>query len=665
MKNSSKDNKFKRSLVLIIGILLLIGLFIVLDLVIALQNIDSNLKLIIIILNSVLVLFNLIFMFYLFKKLKRKREEIAGSFDYYVEELVSVTGVGLITYSEDGEIIWASKFIDDKFENSIIGRKVTSISPDFAKNFVKGEQNFVTVLGNLIYEVFLNGTKRAIVIKDVTEKKSVEKLYEDEKVVLGELEIDNFQQLQVSISEEELFKLQSTVIRTLDELVSKHNLIYRQYVNGKFIIITNESVLKIFMDSEFSFLDEIRKHKNSDGARATVSLGMGAGTPIKKVLLELAKDALLQSQSRGGDQVAVQYANFKPKYFGATIETAATISRVKIKQVTGIIETALSKESVKNVIVYGHIWADLDAIGAAMGMVELAKAHGKQAFIQNLQYDSTTRDAIEKLMTKEQKQVFISPSKAQKITSKNSIIFIVDTAEMNRIENPKALERVDYNNVFVLDHHRMSQLPENIPASNIYIDTSASSASEIVSEVLTFSKLAIKFDKIATQMMLNGIYLDTRQFQKSISARTFEAASFLETHGADSEVSVELLKIPARASQLVYSIIREVKEIKQGFFLAAYEGEAASDVVSMVADDLLRTQGRKAVFVIAKDPVNKFYKMSARSSTINVQQIAEQLGGGGHFGSAAAVSRESFDVFKDNVTQVILSFKFNSRDEVK
>ncbi len=592
---------------------------------------------------------------------KRKREEIKKSFDYYVENLVSVSGIGLIAFNEDSEIIWTSQFIAARYKQNLLGKKVSAISPEFEKKYLAGDRSFWFDLNGVTYEAEINFENRAVILKDVTAEKLITDQYASEKVVLGELEIDNFQQLQSTLPEEELFRAQAQVINLLDRLVTKYNIVYRQYVNGKYIIVTNQKTLDLFIEDKFNFLDRIRKYFVLDGVQLTVSIGFGAGSALQSELLKMAKTGLLQAQARGGDQIGVNIANTKPLYFGSKSEIANTLSRVKIKQITKLLEHRISDSNIKNVVIYGHQYADLDAVGAAVGMFEFAKTFKNNVFIQNSTFDSTTEDSMSQLFTKEENQYFISPARARKILPKEqTLVIVVDTADLSRIENRRALTKVDSSNIFIFDHHRVMELPKLIDKTNVYIDTTASSAVEIVTEVIRFSKSEIKVRKAFAQMMLNGIYLDTKHFTNSVSSRTFSAASFLETKGALPTIASETLKLSENDSRQVGAILRQVEEIKPGYFISSSDLEVSSDIVSAAADEILRTHGRKAAFVIAKIPGKKAFKLSARGIDANVQVIAEAVGGGGHFSASAAVSEEPLKVFTDNVIQAIVSKKGDS-----
>lgn len=588
----------------------------------------------------------------------KKRENIRESFDLYIEESISIAGVGLIVFNEAKDIIWISKFVEERVGKKIIGIKLNSLSKSFNEELQKNNPMFRFNMNGAVFQSQVDFIAKTVVIKDVTNEDMVMSQYISEKSVIAEIEIDNFQQLQVILPEEELFKVQTEVIKMLDDLVNSYNLIYLQYSNGKYFIYTNQSVLNTFIEEKFNFLDKIRAIKIMNGVSVSASMGVGSGSSQNKELIDLAKEGLIQALARGGDQVSLIEYNKKPIYFGSKSEIVKLLSKVKIKQISKLIEKIMNLDSIKKVIIYGHVFADLDAVGAALGMSLLAKEFDKEVVIQNNTFDSTTEMVLQKYFSKEEREIFVKKSKAIKMTGKSdTLIIIVDTADLSRIENDKSILGVDPENVFVFDHHRITALPKKIPSTNIYIDTTASSSSEIVSEVLQFVNKKIKPPKQVAQMLLNGIYLDTKQFGNSTSSRTFAAAAWLEYYGALSSISSEILKLPAQYSKLVSKIISLAKEVKQGYFVSSYGGEVPQDIISLAADEILRVQGRKAAIVIAKLPNKQEFKMSARGINTNVQVIADSVGGGGHFAAAAATSKEPLEIFKDNIIQAIISTK--------
>ncbi len=591
----------------------------------------------------------------------KNKFEYKKSFEHYVEEMVSEAGVGVLIFNTVGIIIYASQFLIERFNSTLIGKNIDDLDEKFTELLFGKDKEFNYINGDITYEVKIDTKNNAIIFKDISSKMSILNQYKSEKTIIGELEIDNFQEYQNILPEEELFQIQSTIIKLLDSLVEEYNVIYRQYVNGKFIIISDEETLTTLADNNFDMFTKLSKSISISGVKLTVSAGFGAESSVAKDLMSLAKEAISRSHARGGGQVTIAYPNKDYKYFGATSESVAVTSRVKVSQISKILAAKLKDNKIKNVLIYGHSVADLDALGSAYGLYEMAKTFKKKAHIVLGSIDKTSKQALKHLGINK-KEVFLKPTQISKFTKASTVVILTDVADPKRTDNEDALKGYPQDNLFVFDHHRVTSTPAEVLKTNTYIDSSASSASEIISEVMQFSKINIKLSKIGAQLLLSGIYLDTKQFEKQTSSRTFAAASWLESFGAEASISSDLLKLPEEQTKLINKILNNLIEVKPGFYMASYDGEAESDVVSVAADEILRTSGRKAAFVIAKVPGKKQYKMSARSIDQNVQIIAEAVGGGGHFGASAAVSEESLEIFKDNIIQAIVSVKNESNN---
>lgn len=604
--------------------------------------------------------------FFIFKKKFYNRENfIKNSINNYIENLVSSMSVGIIILEPNGKIIWVSEFIEERFSNKIVNSHISNLISEI--NFEKTNQNIEKVIlkNEFAYQINFIYKDSIIIIKDITQEYSATHFYEIERLVLGEIEIDNFQQYRVLLSEEEIFLVQTTIINLLESLSKKYNFSFKQYADGKFIVLTNRNNLNKMMINNFEEIEKLHKLEIIKNARISLSIGFGIDSSNYLKLMEMAKEGLRQSQSRGGDQITVISKVEKPKYFGSKSEIAILRSRTKIKNISTNLKIALQNKDIKNVIIYGHKVADLDSLGASYAIYEIAKALGKETYIQNNTFDDTAKKSIEKYL-KNNSKMFISPSKASSITTKNTLVIIVDCADETRVENQKVFMKGVGKNFFIFDHHRISELNNILNELNVYVETSASSASEIVTEMILFNQFFSLLSKEAIQMLLNGIYLDTSQFKKSVSSRTFFAASILEEWGAKAEESIAILKISQEINKTVNKILSNLQEIKPGYWLASYSEVVSSDVVAIAADEILRIDGRKAAFVIAKQPKNSYFendsfKLSARSVGVNVQLIAEAVGGGGHFNSAAAISdakaKETLETFTDNVIQAIISTK--------
>ncbi|WP_426461520.1 DHH family phosphoesterase [Mycoplasma hafezii] len=610
----------------------------------------------------VILVFTTILLYFAIRNFAKSRELIKGSFNSFVEEVMSNNNIGIIIYDIDQKIIWSSNFIANKFNKDFIGLKIDDL---FNKVNLKLEQNWNITetkkefeFNHSYYEAQFWPTSNTVVIRDISSEYLFKIETWQQQPVIGELEIDNFQLFQSILSEEQLFTINKVVIDVMNEYVEKYNLIYRQYTNGKFVIFTNENSLQeMCKDGFYELMNINNRIKGQDIGKLSLSLGFAHGWSSLKEKIEQAKKALVQAQSRGGDQVTIFSNQEMPVYYGSNSEILVNNSKTKIHQIARNFEAALTNPNITQVMVYGHQFADLDAIGSALAICEIARNFDKKAYIANATLDSTAEKALRDISEKHKdalSNLFIkNPKTATKMTDANTVVVLVDNSDPNRTDNKEALINAERENIFVFDHHRVAHEVDYCPQTNVYIETGASSACEIVTEIITFFKKQIDITQIAAQLLLSGIYLDTNQFTKSVTPRSFQAAAWLESKGANAVISSEMLKVDEEASKEVQEILANTVEIKKGYYLAYTDKECSNDIISIAANELLKVRGRVASFVVARLKGTKLYKLSARGIETNVQIICEAVGGGGHFGTAAAVSDEDLETFVDNIRHAI------------
>ncbi|MBN3534462.1 DHH family phosphoesterase [Mycoplasma procyoni] len=620
-----------------------------------------------------IVIFSLIvWIFWLFLL---KSNKIQSSLYDYINEVVEENNLGLILHTTNGKIIWVSSFIEKRFSKKWLGKNINSI---FNEKIKIDDENFSGdgVLfqdSGYNYSIKKYREKNVISIRDITMYQNLLENYDKEKIVIGEIEIDNYHLLLSSLGEEDFFNIRTAVVSMLDEIANSMNFTYRQYVDGRFWIITNYEVFEKLRSKNFSHFNEKEVYLTKGETKQVITFSAGFVYGAREIgkLNQLAKDALLYSKTRGGNQITTLKYGSKPITYGSNSEIDSNSSRSEINYVAKKMLDVLAKEEVKNIVLYGHKNADLDAIGSAYALGMFLKNYAKtklnqekEFYVQNITYDATTTHFINNNKGDIDLELLIKPSSANKLTDKNTLIIILDTADANRIENPNAFSGSDPKKVFIFDHHRIGTKPNFLDKGNEYIDTTASSTSEIVTEIIALHSTADTklINAFAAQMLLNGVYMDTNQFKKSTSMKTFNAASLLIKWGGQSSKSIETLKMTEEIFNIINMIIKKTEEVIPGFLLAYTNEEVDIDVVSMAADTLLNIQGRKASFVVAKVVGQNRYKMSARGiNNTNVQIIAEAVGGGGHFSASAAESTtENLEEFVDNIRQAIVSVRNES-----
>lgn len=646
---------------LLIFIIKILTLFIIPTIIflVGIFSFSTEWKLAIIVLYFLLIFGLGIYTAFLVRSFLKESLVVNRTLSQYLQNEISDYGIGILVFLNNGKIIWATNFILEKFEQSIIGKNIKEIF--MVEDWKDGNNTFIFQKGNYQYEVHINFEKNVVIFKDITFQSSLLDDYKRQSLVLGEIHIDNINLYQVSLSQDDLYKIYSNFSLLFDEIAKKYNIVYHQYENGQFFIITNKETLDLFEKIGFKPFQNFNNKNLNKRISLTLSGGFSYGFFKFETLDKLAREALLQSKARGGDQITVLTKDEKPRYYGSSSEIDIDMSRTNVSYIANILINKLKSKNINRVIVYGHRNADLDALGSTWGIYKLAKSFQKEAFIQNKTFDETAQKAFN-LLSPIEKQVFINPTEATHLNDSQTLVVICDTSAENRIENKSAFKNIEKENIIVIDHHRLNSNPNFIYKENLYIDSLASSASEIVTEMIAITNNADKIDSATAQRLLDGIYLDTNNFKKQTSSKTFSAAALLEKWGAKISVSVNNLKFNEKVFGQVFELLENLAEIKPGYFLAYKDIFVSPDVISIAAEEILRVSGRKAAFVIGGLIGTKKYKMSARGIDTNVQLIAEEVNGGGHFGTAAAESDEKLEVFVDNLIQAIVSVKNESNN---
>ncbi|BBA22560.1 hypothetical protein MBVR141_0878 [Mycoplasmopsis bovirhinis] len=591
-------------------------------------------------------------------KLAKNKSLVDSSFNKVLYDVLDQNNIGLCIYNTNHEIIWSTNYIKNTFGHDFIGQKIHNMIKALDPNLEKGNLPFDKYLNlrfkDSFFQLQIFPSEHMLIFRNVTSENLYKAQAQEQMPVLGEIEIDNYPLYQSILSEEQLFKINSILMNTLNEYSQRYNFIYRQYTNGKFLIFTNEdSIHKLIQENFRLFFDIKSAISDTLIKKLTISGGFSYGWVSLKQKIEKAKKGLTQAQARGGDQIAI-HTNYAPVFFlGSNTEVLKDNSKTRIRYLTEQLEEKLLDPEINNVFIYGHSFADLDAIGSAYALYELIKHYQKEVYIIANTFDATTTQIINEYKLNKSKIIF-DPSFAIKHTNLNSLVILTDVADPLRTDNPKAIDQVKRDNIFIFDHHRLLKQIDFALKTNCYIETTSSSACEIVTEIIMFLENKFTLSKLASQMLLNGIFLDTSQFSKSVTPRTFNAASWLQGLNASSSKSVEALKIDSKTKDKIQLLIANITEIKKGYYLAYSDLEATNDEISIAANEILRIKGRIASFVVAKLATSKnTYKLSARGINTNVQIICEAVGGGGHFNTAAATSDEELNDFVDNIKHAI------------
>ena len=458
---------------------------------------------------------------------------------------------------------------------------------------------------------------------DTTEADALRKLYEDNRTVVGIIVLDNYEDLMKACPEAQRSALLAQFEEKLNAWASGGLLLRTQ--RDRYLYIFEQAWYEHLIAEKFSILDSIHEVKAGDSISATLSIGVGVGAENVAELYKSANVSLEMALSRGGDQAVVRNkVDFD--FYGGRSKT--TEKRTKVK--SRVMATALSEmmSDAKEVYVMGHKYSDMDAVGAAAGICCAIRKRGKTPHVVMNAEQTTAKSLLDLLRPlPEYEGVFIDPEEAFLRLRPGTLLVVVDTNRPEMVESPDILEAC--NRVAVIDHHRRAATYIENPAFSFH-EPYASSASELVTELLQYMVNPDDLLKEEAEALLAGIVLDTKHFAQRTGGRTFEAAAFLRRSGADTEDVQKLFQSDLQAMIARYGIIRQAELYRGNMAIAAVDEDGIDRVTAaMAADELLTLKGVQASFVLfrAGDGV----QISARSmGEVNVQMVLEPLGGGGN-----------------------------------
>lgn len=465
---------------------------------------------------------------------------------------------------------------------------------------------------------------------DDTELKNTEKKFNDTRLSVVLVRVDNADEVYQNFKESECGAIFGRIEEIISTWAVKNSSLCRKLSASRFLIFAEEQNLVKMVEDKFKILEYVRNLSYADKKiNTTLSIGIGKAPELPKAD-EAAKLALDMAQSRGGDQVAIKEGN-EYTFFGGVSGGFDRSNKIKARQIASSLSQLIS--SCENVMVMGHRFADLDSFGSAMGIAAIAKTFSKPVNIAVNKETALAKPLIKKVEESDKESLIVSPEKAKYMVSENTVLVVVDTHRPDFTECPELLEKT--KNIVVIDHHR--KCVDSISGSVIFfLSPVASSAAEMITELCQYIDLQPVIDSLTAQALLSGITLDTRNFVLRTGVRTFEAAAYLRSRGADTVEVKKLFSNDAEINKFRNQIVDEAFSYKScAISVATMKNPNIRLITSQAADELLNLDGVKASFVIFT--VNDTVCISARSfGEVNVQVIMEKFGGGGHATMAAS-----------------------------
>jgi len=545
--------------------------------------------------------------------------------------------IGIVLYNEANKIEWVNPYMRKLLGNDNWREQSLSIISENLPSIVEGDDVETDIrFDSIHFNVLIDRTIEALFFFDATEEKALRQRYEEEKLVLAVIYLDNYEEISRNMDDNLKSHFNSMVTSALNKWAETNQFYMKRTSQDRFFAVLTEETLKKLEATKFDILDKIRELRVDKTQRnpITLSIGVGTGTELPTELAKLAQSALDLALGRGGDQVAIRDENGKVRFYGGQTNPMEKHTRVRARVISHAL-AELVKES-DNVIIMGHKRPDMDALGAALGVFHIAQSNGVEGYIVFDEKDITS--GIEKLIEQIKKEenlwkFFIRPEEAEAVYTSRSLIVVVDTNRPSLVAHEPLLHRAEYK--VVIDHHRRGEDFIDDPTL-VYIEPYASSTSELVTELIEYQPKQKELPTVTATALLAGIIVDTKSFALRTGSRTFDAASYLRLKGADSVLIQQFLK------EDLQTVIKRNKLIERAYMfkdtiaiIVADEQFYDQVMIAQTADQLLTIDQVKAAFVIAHRD-EETIAISARSlGDVNVQLIMEQLDGGGHLTNAA------------------------------
>ena len=569
--------------------------------------------------------------------------------------------IGIVVIDEDKNIEWANNFIYKNIKvEDIKGMNIVELMPEIKELFdlETPVDNQFEIFGKH-YKVNYQKDSGYIYFFDITESKVVMQRFRDTRPIILNLSLDNYEDVYDSLDDEVASRLDATIVITLTDWAKKNSIYLKRIDEDRFIGLLNVKDLKKIEKEKFQILDTIRNLKEDFDAPITLSIGVGMGTDFLPELGELAKSSLDLALGRGGDQVAMKDIDGTIRFYGGKTNPQEKRTRIKARVVSNALADIVSDSD--KIIVMGHKRPDFDAVGACVGIYTFSKFLGKECYI--ILNESDRDETIKKVMfeidshDEQLSKVFVDSDEAWELMTPQTTLIVVDTSDASRVIDAAILSKA--NRKVIIDHHRRGEDIITNPLLT-YIEPYASSSSELIAELIEYQTKIEKITPIAATIMLGGIVVDTQNFSIRTGSRTFDAAAYLRSNGADPTRVKTILKEPfenfMNRVEIINNSIQKTPEI---IMAKAPEDKYYTNVMLAQSADLLLTlKGIECGFAIGYLEEGKV-GISARSlGNINVQLIMEELGGGGHLANAATQIEginldEALDRLNDAIDKIL------------
>lgn len=552
---------------------------------------------------------------------------------------------------EDGEILWSNRAFHTILQkDSKIERNIFNIFPNMQKEMLKEKGAMLELHSSFMERKYCidlirlddledEGTEEirslseeeelvAVYLRDETEEVELKQKLDEERVVLGLAYIDNYEDVMEQIEEVRRSLLSALVDRKITRYITASDGVVKKIEKDKYFFLLKQSVLEKMMEDRFSILEEVKEIDMGNELAITLSLGIGYGAGDFSQNYEYARTSMDMALGRGGDQAIVKNPE-KLSFFGGKSQSTERVTRVKARVKAQAFQELI--ESKDKVLIMGHKNADMDCLGSSVGVYRMVTALDKRAYIVQNNVTSTILPLKERFLNNADypEDMFIDGETAKSLVDNNTMLVVVDCDRPSIIDEPALLSMVKTKVVF--DHHRQSS--ETIQGAVLsYCEPYASSASELIAEMMQYIREGIKARPMEADCMYGGVVIDTREFTNQTGVRTFEVAAYLRRCGADITRVRKVFREDFDDYQAKADAISRADIYRNAYAISSVEkngSESPTVLCAKAANELLNIRGIKASIVLTK--VENTVFLSARSiDELNVQVLMEKLGGGGH-----------------------------------
>lgn len=583
--------------------------------------------------------------------------EFSSNYSQVQRQLLYELSIPYCLLDNKGNILWMNASMQASINRkNDLNKNISTIIPELSANVFRNFEDFkeiriafndrdyrvemkrisadIITQGVNILAKDYNSSLVAMYMFDETDINQYIQKIRDERFVVGLVYIDNYEDALESVDDVRRSLFVGLVDKRVNKYFSAGAAIIRKLEKDKYLVVFRYKFLEKLLADKFSLVEDIKSVKVGNEKTLTLSIAIGTGAADYARNYDIAKAAMDLALGRGGDQAVIKDGE-KIYYYGGKSQQMEKNTRVKVRVKAHALRQIL--EANDNVLIMGHNLPDIDSFGSALGIYIIAKKFGKEAHIVFGEISSSVRPFMNRFIDKEEypDDMFIKKEEAENYLTASMVVIVVDVNRPQRTECPQLLDKC--KTIIVFDHHRRSS--DTITGAVLsYVDPYASSACEMVTEMIQYVDDGIKLKAFEADALYAGISIDTDGFNSKSGPRTFEAAAFLRRHGADVTRVRKMLRNDMNEYKAIASAVSKSEVYKSAFAITVFDGEGLESPTiggAKAANQLLDISGIKASFVITQYE-DKLY-ISARSiDEVNVQLVMEKLGGGGHMSIAGA-----------------------------